>query len=688
MGRGKLLPMRLPTRIHTQHPARKLAAAVLVAVLVTIVAVALRRVPPMSIAFEKADHVLYDTMYRLRPITDRTNGPVVIVAVDQKSLDAVNAMNGGDGYGWPWPRSFWGGLVTYFEQCGARAVVFDIVFTEKSVYRNELDDDAAFGAAVNAAKVPVVFGAFVKPDSSTGNFATKVDSPRFGAVNVGSDDVFRLYEPTVQGKPSLAAATLNAAGSSPSKARDPFLLHYYGPHKAGERYTFRYVSAANVIAASLDEDAKQASVDPALFKDKIVVVGAITVGTFDLKASPLSAQYPGVEVQATAIENLLAGQRVHPLGAGPIAGVALAASLAAAIGVLVPQRIGIKLIAAFLTIAILLVGAVALFRAETIRWLPLAVPLSATLLATGGALAWSYVTEGRARRVVLKALSQYVSPAVAEQIAKDPSRLALGGERREMTVMFTDIQGFTNLTEAMDVESLGHMLNFYLDEMSSVVLDHDGTLDKYIGDAIMSFWNAPVDQPDHAVRAARAALGMKRREEMIRPQLARLGATGMHTRLGLNSGPMAVGNMGSARKFNYTVLGDSVNLASRLEGANKFYGTQILMAETTASQIRGQFAMRQIDVLRVKGKQQPMAVYELLAEGLPQDDDRLRIERYESALAHYRARRWDEAEAALNVLNQRLPEDAPAAVLLARLAEFRQHPPPDGWDGVYEAKEK
>jgi adenylate cyclase len=303
-------------------------------------------------------------------------------------------------------------------------------------------------------------------------------------------------------------------------------------------------------------------------------------------------------------------------------------------------------------------------------------------------LAWSYVTEDRARRVVLKALSQYVSPAVAEQIAKDPSRLALGGERREMTVMFTDIQGFTNLTETMDVESLGNMLNFYLDEMSSVVLDHDGTLDKYIGDAIMSFWNAPVDQDDHAVRAARAALGMKRREEMIRPQLAKMGATGMLTRLGLNSGPMAVGNMGSTRKFNYTVLGDSVNLASRLEGANKFYGTQILMAETTAKRLNGRFAMRQIDVLRVKGKQQPMAVYELLNEGPPNETDGLRIRHYEAALAHYRAMRWDEAERALNELKGAVGDDVPGDMLLARIAKFRLHPPPAGWDGVYEAKEK
>ena len=675
--------MRLPTRIHTQHPARKLAAGAVVALLVTCLAVAARYVPGFSIAMRMADNVFYDTMYRLRPVTDRTNGPVVIVAVDQRSLDAMDKAYG---KGWPWPRETWAMLVSYFEQCGAKAVVFDILFNETSVY----GDDEVFGEAVNAAKVPVVFAAIVGTDGSPGRFAPTVKAPVFGAANIGSDVTFRTYEPVVSGVPSLAVQAIKAAGHAPAgDVSEPFLLHYYGPHQQGKQYTFRYISAAKPFAAALGgEDAAKVALDPATFKDKIVLIGAITAGTFDLKASPLSSEYPGVEVQATAIENLLAGQRVHPLGVAQTAGVALLASLVAATGVLVPQRISLKLIGAGCTLVILLCLAVGLFQGNTITWLPLAVPLLALLLATGGALAWSYVTEDRARRVVLKALSQYVSPAVAEQIAKDPSRLALGGERREMTVMFTDIQGFTNLTETMDVESLGNMLNFYLDEMSSVVLEHDGTLDKYIGDAIMSFWNAPVDQADHAVRAARAALGMKRREEMIRPQLAKLGATGMLTRLGLNSGPMAVGNMGSTRKFNYTVLGDSVNLASRLEGANKFYGTQILMAETTAKRLNGQFAMRQIDVLRVKGKQQPMAVYELLHEGTPNERDALRIQKYEAALGHYRATRWDEAERELTALKRSVADDAPADMLLARIAKFRVNPPPQGWDGVYEAKDK
>ena len=684
--------MKLPSRLPVQHPGRKVGAAVVVAILAAAVAWGVAVTPGVRVPVDKADDVFYDSFYRLRPVQRLgDDASVVIVAVDQKSLDAVNQMNDGNGFGWPWPRTFWGSLVQYFDAAGARAVVFDILFTERSVYVNEFDDDHEFAAAVGASKAPVVFGSMVGKDGTPGPFALKeLEKPVFGAVNVITSDVFRVYPPDVHGFPSLAKQTLAAAKvDPPAMPTRPFLLHYYGPHQDGEgRFTFPYVSAATVLGAALgDEQAKQ-QVPPERFKDKIVILAPITVGTYDLKSSPLSAIYPGVEVQATAIENLIRGQRVLPVGPLATAAATFLSALVAALAVVFPRRVTLKVVGGAVAAVALIALSVALFQGDVIRWLPPAVPLLAVVLGTVGAFAWSYFTEDRQRRVVLKALSQYVSPAVAEQIAKDPSRLALGGERRDMTVMFTDIAGFTNLTETMEVEALSTMLNFYLDEMSGVVLSQDGTLDKYIGDAIMSFWNAPIDQADHALRACRAAIGMRDRERQIRPRLAELGATGMLTRIGLNSGPMAVGNMGSDRKFNYTVLGDSVNLGSRLEGANKFYGTQILLAQTTAELVKGRFAMRQVDVLRVKGKQRPMAVYELIAEGPPDEATRQLIERYESAFAAYQRQQWDEAEARLDELLRETPEDGPSVTLKARIAKFRAHPPGAGWDGVYEAKEK
>ena len=677
--------MRLPTRIHTQHPARKFAAGAVVALFVTGLAVAARYVPGLSTAIRMADNVFYDTMYRLRPVTDRTNGPVVIVAVDQKSLDAMDQAKK---FGWPWPRSFWGLLVTYFEKSGARAVAFDVVFSERSVHDKDFGDDMEFGDAVNAAKVPVVFASIMREDGTPGRFAPTVEKPVFGAINVNSGDVFRSYAPLVGGQPSLARQALSAAGWLPADSpTEPFLLHYYGPHQRDDgRYTFRYISAASAIAAAIGEEGS--GVDPALFKDKVVILGGITAGMYDVKSSPLSPIYPGVELHATAIETLKNGQRVIAAGTPATAAAAFAGALVAAIIVLIPRRITLKLLGGLLAAAAVVGVAALLFSGARIYWLPLAVPLLAILLSTVGAFAWSYFTEDRQRRMILKALAQYVSPAVADRIARDPTQVNLGGERRDMTVMFTDLKNFTNMTESMQVEDLTRMINYYFREMSDVILKVDGTVDKYIGDAIMSFWNAPVEQADHALLACRAALGMQQREREIRPELEKLGAKDLLTRIGLNSGTMAVGNMGSERKLNYTVLGDSVNFASRLEGANKFYGTQILMAESTANLVRGHVVMRQVDVLRVKGKKQPMAVFELMGDGAAADGMKALAERYERAFGLYRGLHWEAAEAELTALLADHPNDGPATTLMARIATFRNEPPPAEWDGVYEAKDK
>jgi adenylate cyclase len=356
--------------------------------------------------------------------------------------------------------------------------------------------------------------------------------------------------------------------------------------------------------------------------------------------------------------------------------------------VVFPRRVSLKLIAAGISVAVLLAVSVELFLGYQIRWLPLASPLLALLLATIGAFSWSYLVEGRQRRFVVRALGQYLSPHVAANIDQDPDALRLGGTRREMTVMFTDIQGFTDLSEKLDEHKLTELLNYYLDEMSSLVLASNGTLDKYIGDAIMSFWNAPLHQPDHAILACRAALAMEKREREIQPRLAELGGPGLLTRIGINTGPMVFGNMGSSQKFNYSVLGDAVNLASRLEGANKFYGSRIIIAQPTAAQLNGGFLLRKLDMLRVKGKSRPMEICELLAEGPGDTDLQARAVGYDAAFNLYQKQRWDAASERLASLLGRFPQDRPAAALLDRITTLREHPPDPDWDGVYVAKGK
>ncbi|HEX2972740.1 MAG TPA: CHASE2 domain-containing protein, partial [Tepidisphaeraceae bacterium] len=301
------------SKIPTNPVIRRLAAASAITLAAWIFAMLPRAAAPVQAILDRANDFFYDTYYRLRPIDSHANGQVIILAVDDRSLAAVNKAFPDNG-GWPWPREFWGQIVTYLDKAGAKAVVFDLLFSETSAYQSRTGDDTNFADALGELKVPIVFGSMVSPDGKWGPFAPPIPKPTFGAVNVGDDTIFRRYTPSVYGQNSLAARAVKAIGREPQLPIDrPFLLHYYGPHQtsSGTR-TYHYISAASVLVAQLqgDEAAKAAGLTPDLFRDKIVLIGAITTGTYDLKSSPLSTMYPGVEVQATAMDNLLAGQQV------------------------------------------------------------------------------------------------------------------------------------------------------------------------------------------------------------------------------------------------------------------------------------------------------------------------------------------------------------------------------------------
>lgn len=678
-----------------QTPARRrLIACVVLAVAAWLLALMLAFVPPTRGPLDKAGDYFYDAFYHLRPREDQTAGPIVIVAVDQKSLDAVDKTFK---FGWPWPRELYGHISQYLEHAGARAVAFDLLFSETSAYQDRTGDDDAFAEAIKNVKIPVIFGAMVTADGAFGRFAPPVAGPTFGAVNVGDDKVYRRYPPEVFGQPSLATAAVSALHQPLALRTDhPFLLHYYGPYQDPRgRTTFRYVSAADVLAAQLAGPAastQPGALPPELFRNKIVLIGAITAGAYDLKASPLSAEYPGVEVQATALGNLLDGRQVVPLGGAWQILATLLAALAATAGVIYPRRAALKALAPVVVLGGLLGVAAWLFTRGEIRWLSPVAPLLALAFATLAGFAWTYLAEDRQRRFMLKALSKVVSPAVAEQLAREPERLALGTTRGELTVLFTDLANFTDLSEAMDVQKLGAFMNRYLGYLSDEVLAHDGTLDKYIGDAIMCFWNAPLPQADHALRACRTALAIRAKEQAVQAELRQFGVSQVRTRIGINTATVAVGFVGSNHLFNYTALGDGVNLASRLEGANKLYGSQILLSETTAALVREHFLLRKVDVLRVKGKRQPMAVYELLGERGADSALEAMARAYEAAFAAYQNRQWDQAEEALCALLKPSTSvaacDSVSQALLKRLDRLRRASPAEGWDGVYDATEK
>jgi adenylate cyclase len=683
--------MRLPVRLPEYQPLQRWIAAGAIALVCSALGMLLWS-PWRVLGFVGAlDRVFYDSLYRLRAPEDLRNGPVVIVAVDDQSVEAIDRAYQ---KGWPWPREYWGKMVTYLDAVGAKAIVFDLLFDRSSVHNTPTHaDDRKFAEAIDASATPVVLATIARPDGSVWDIAPPVTDKIVGAANVSDEAVIRSYAPRVNGRDSLGVEALRRAGVTPppwAQGDATFLLRYYGPHARNYvPVTFRYVRAANLLAAAEDPTkAKEADISPEMFKDKIVFVATITAATYDLKASPLSPRYPGVEIHATAVQNMLANQRVTPVGTANRVLVLLGACALAAVGTVLPVRVPMKIVGGLAGVAVVVGVTAGLFMGPDVRWMPAAAATLAAGLTAFVGLAWSYLTEVRQRRLIFNALVQNTSKEVADEIARDPRKLNMGGQRREMSVMFSDLANFTTLSEAMEVEKLEAMLHLYLEEMSGVVLQKNGYLDKYIGDAIMSFWNAPVSQPDHAIRACQAALEMQRREAALQPRLREMSGQEVHSRIGINSGPMVVGNMGSPFKFSYTVLGDSVNLASRLEGANKMYGTRILLSESTAALVKDRFVLRRIDLLRVKGKKKPMAVYELIAEGVADGAVADRIARYEAALTVYQAGRFNEAMDGLTALNRDYPSDAPTATLLSRTRDFLSEPPGPNWDGVYVAKDK
>jgi adenylate cyclase len=305
-----------------------------------------------------------------------------------------------------------------------------------------------------------------------------------------------------------------------------------------------------------------------------------------------------------------------------------------------------------------------------------------------GITVYRYVTEEREKKKVRGAFQYYLTASVVNEILKDPTKLKLGGDKKVLTVMFSDIRGFTSISEKLGPEELVHLLNEYLTAMTDMVFKYDGLLDKYIGDAIMAVFGAPLDQPDHALRACRTGIGMMSELRRLRERWAAEGRPDINIGIGINTGDMVVGNMGSQMRFDYTVMGDSVNLASRLEGTNKEYGTNIIISEFTYESVKGDLFCRELDAVRVKGKELPVRIFELLGEMKDAAQWRDFVCRFDTGLAKYRAGLWDDAIAAFQGVLELRPADLPAKLYIDRCESLKKYPPGGEWDGVFTMTKK
>lgn len=452
-----------------------------------------------------------------------------------------------------------------------------------------------------------------------------------------------------------------------------FTINYQGPVR-----TFSYVSIADVV---------QEKFPPGTFRDKIVLVGATASGIADLRSTPYGRlDYPGVEIHANVIDNILNNRFIQK------SDKQFRIDLAAIFLFGIPLGIWLALVKPkWLPLGLLLLAPFAYgvqWAFEHGWWLNFTVPALFTLVPNVALVAlYRVLIEEKEKRKVRGAFQQYLSPEVVRRLLENPDLVS--PRKTEITVLFSDIRGFTSISEKLDAQELALLLNEYLTEMTQIVFSSRGTLDKYIGDAVMAFWGAPFEEPGHEANACRAALQMMQRLREIQQRWRDLGRPHIDIGIGLNTGVASVGNMGSELRYGYTAMGDAVNLSARLEGVNKDYGTNILLSETTYTAVQGfGFLTRELDFIRVKGKEQPIALYELL--GMRDGDAQLAklAGEFERARALYRQRAWKDARRAFEAILERWPKDGPSQIFVARCAEYELEDPGSQWDGVYVMKHK
>ena len=442
------------------------------------------------------------------------------------------------------------------------------------------------------------------------------------------------------------------------------------PYRAGA--PFPYISAADVLSGK---------VPLAQLENRIVLLGSTAPGLADLRVTPFSNAFPGVEIHAHLLAGMLDGTTRYtpPWTENALLAAVLLIGLVLTL-ILLRFKPLVGLVASVGLLALLL----AAYAAAWARFwvVPMAAPMVMVLGLYALNTAYGYFAESRNKRQMTKLFGQYVPPELAAEMSQDPAHYTMDGQSRDMTVLFSDIRGFTNFSENLSPAELAEVLNAYLSTMTHIVQHQRGTIDKYIGDAIMAFWNAPVDLSDHASRAVQTALDMQAALPQLNEEFAARGWPDVQIGVGVNTGRMSVGNMGSEFRMSYTVMGDAVNLGSRLEGITKQYGVGILVTQTTVEADPVHVFMK-VDDVRVKGKETPVAIYE--PQGAKADLDpavKQSAADFDAAFSYYQKQDWDAAESALRTLNERAPRKL-YDIYFERIGHFRESPPPADWDGVF-----
>jgi adenylate cyclase len=637
----------------------------------------------------------------------------VLVGIDERSHQVLMARHGAMV---DWPRTLYAQAIDALAQAGARVVVLDLFFdaprpgdTELAlamrragnvVVPAEAQGPGPLAPAPGVAQEFVRFAHLPRPlvDASAGEGFTNVATDRDSVVRGvplllrgGGEELPALAlaavarfvrRPSVMDAPPERATVYGAGRAIPlvdGGRGGRMLINFLGPPPGG-------TSGASLPIVSF-VDVVDGTLDPAGVRDRIVVLG-LTVRGLDQFATPITAEARmwGVELLGHTIETILQDRYLTRASAVATIGtmLALAVLTALVVAAIRPVLAGLGVLALLVAY---LVGCIVAFDHGLVLNL-VYPPLTAAV--TAGVTLLYRVRSGEAeQRLLREVMARYLSPTVSQWVLRDPARLALGGETRSMTALFCDLRGFTTLAHELEPEALVELLNEHMSAMTEIVFRHDGVLDKYIGDALMAFWGAPMAQPDHAARACRTALDMVHRLGELQADWARRGRPRLEVGIGINTGSMVVGNMGSRSRLAYTVVGDAVNVAARLEGLSKEYGVRVVVGEGTRKAAGAAFEYRFLDVVAVKGRSEPLAVHEVLAEaGALLPGRRAWLARYDEGIGQYRARRFEEARTVFAALLGEAPADGPAGLYLRRSEALLASPPPADWDGVYVARTK
>ena len=677
-----------------------------------------------------------DQRFRLRGALDVSESPIVILAIDDQT-DASTPDR------WPWPREYFAHVIENLEEAGAKVIGVDVIFDQAD--QHGFESDRAFTEVLERYDNVVLSGklfrtsgrmestilvppydTFERTGVAWGLVSSEVDRDgiyrRYLIAQKHLDnmygsfviEVLRLYRGTgrdieIEDKPDRFIC---GEDTIPKFDNYSMLINYAGP-----AYTFPVYSFDNVLDDAEFDLLYEYDVDTfddpgdedlglppgllhsGILKDKIVLIGSTMQELHDDFPTPFlevrdevgvarKALTPGVEVHANALETILSKNYLKKRGFIEHLSILLILGLMMYfITSYLPTVWGVI---GSIFLALVYVIANTILFAQNGLILEITAPLLLSLFSFTGYNAYQYILAQREKRMIRGAFAHYVPEKVVAEILKDPDKLQLGGEERVVTVLFSDVVGFTPISEKLTPSELVHLLNDYLTEMSEIILTNEGIIDKYEGDAIMAEFGVPVPHEDHAQIACRTALEMQGRLAELRKKWKKEGRPQLAARVGINTGEVIVGNMGSRDVFDYTVIGDAVNLGSRLEGANKFYGTQIMISEYTYELVKDDFHARMLDIIRVKGKAEPIKVYELigLKDGPIDDAVFEMLDVFGQGVRHYQSQKWDDAIASFDSCLRIRSEDQPSRIFKKRCEEFRKNPPEPSWDGVTALEEK